>query len=101
MSTYRYSRTRSKGVQAKKIAIGLLGVSLVVFCGIGGNAYLKNKKIKETTTLITDIEAQKETLENKVKGLQETTDSLEAQVKKIEEILWRFEPIIIPDSMKL
>lgn len=100
MSTYGYSRTRSKGVQAKKIAIGLLGVSLVAFCGVGGNAYLKNKKIDEVTALITEIEAQKQELESKVKGLQETTGSLENEVKKIEEILWRYEPIIIPDSMK-
>ena len=100
MSTYGYSRTKSKGVQAKKIAIGLLGVSLVAFCGVGGNAYLKNKKIDEATALITEIEAQKQELESKVKGLQETTGSLENEVKKIEEILWRYEPIIIPDSMK-
>lgn len=100
MSTYGYSRTRSKGVQAKKIAIGLLGVSLVAFCGVEGNAYLKNKKIDDATALITEIETQKQELEKKVKGLQETTGSLETEVKKIEEILWRFEPIIIPDSMK-
>ena len=100
MSTYHYSRRKSKGVQAKKVAIGLLGVSLVALCGVGGNAYLKNKKIEDTTALITEVEAQKQELEGKIKTLQEKTDGLESEVKKIEETLWRFQPVIIPDSMK-
>lgn len=100
MSTYRYSRTRSKGVQAKKVALGLFLVSVVAFGGVGGNAYLKNKKMDEAKNLITEVEAQKQELNSKIETLQEKAKTLESQVKEIEETLWRFEPIIIPDSMK-
>lgn len=100
MSTYRYSRTKSKGVQAKKVAIGILLVSLVAFTGVGVNTYLKNKKLNEATARITEVEAQKQELTTKVKTLQEQADTLELEVKQIEEGLWRFQPIIIPDSMK-
>ncbi|MDA3730552.1 hypothetical protein PBV87_03405 [Niameybacter massiliensis] len=100
MSTYRYSKTKSRGVQVKKIAIGLFLVSLVACGGVGINTYLKDKKIDETTARIEEVTAQKEALNAQVNELQEQTKELEAQVKKVEEGLWRFEPIIIPDSMK-
>lgn len=100
MGTYGYSRTKSKGVQAKKVAIGLFAVSVVACGGVGINAYLKNKKIDDITAQITAIEAQKQELNTKIETLQTETQGLEEQVKKIEEGLWRFEPIIIPDSMK-
>lgn len=100
MRTYGYSRTKSKGEQAKKVAIALVGVSLVAFCGVGGNTYFKHKKIDETVALIETLKEEQQALQTQIQGLEQTGKDLEKDARRIEQILWQFEPIIIPDSMK-
>lgn len=100
MSTYSYSRTRKKRVNGKNIAMAIFGVSLIIFGVAGGKAYFINKKFNKTEQAITKVEQEKVQLENKLNKLEQEATNLEVKSEELQKILWRFEPIVIPDSMK-
>lgn len=100
MSTYGYSRTTKRRGNSKRIAGAILGISLIAFGIVGGRTYFINKKFDDTQKAITQVEQQKTELESKLNELNGQIDSLEAKSAELEEILWRFQPIVIPDSMK-
>lgn len=100
MGTYSYSRKRKKQEHGKKIAIAIFGVSLIAFGIVGGKTYFINKKFERTKEVIIKVEEEKLELENKLNELEKEVTNLEMQSKELEKVLWRFEPIIIPDSMK-
>lgn len=100
MGTYGYSRRRKKQGNGKKIAIAIFGVSLIVFGIVGGKTYFINKRVDGTKEAITRVEEEKVELENKLNELEQEVTNLEMKSEELEKVLWRFEPIIIPDSMK-
>lgn len=100
MSTYGYSRTMQKRNNSKKIAAMLLGVAVIAFGIVGGRTYFVNKKVNDTKEALTLIEEEKIKLQQQVETLGVEIENLEMQSKKLESVLWRFEPIIIPESMK-
>lgn len=100
MSTYGYSRTMQKRNNSKKIAAMVLGVSVVAFGIVGGRTYFVNKKVNDSKEALALIEEEKIKLEQQVEALGVDIENLEMQSKKLESVLWRFEPIIIPESMK-
>ena len=87
MSTYGYSRRVHNKNNGKKVAAIIFGVAVIAFVIVGGKTYFMNKKV--TIKLQEEIEA----LGGQIEGLEKESE-------KLESILWRFEPIVIPDSMK-
>lgn len=100
MSTYGYLRNVQKKNNGKKIAAIIFGVAVVAFVIVGGKTYFVNKKVKDTQEALTRIEQEKIKLQEEVDTLNGEIKGLEEESKKLETILWRLEPIVIPDSMK-
>ena len=100
MSTYGYLRKAQKKNNGKKVAAIIFGIAVIAFAIVGGKTYFVNKKVKDTQEALMRIEQEKIKLQEEVDTLSGQIESLEKESNKLETILWRLEPIVIPDSMK-
>ena len=100
MSTYGYSKRVHNKNNGKKVAAIIFGVAVIAFVIVGGKTYFMNKKVNDTKEALTRVEEETIKLQEEIQALGGKIEGLEKESEKLESILWRFEPIVIPDSMK-
>ncbi len=79
------------------VATGIVTVSLV---GVVIRGFMLQKDMKNTQSSIETIQKDTLLLEEELKALQEENTALQQEAASIEDILWRYEPIVIPESMQ-
>lgn len=99
MATYGYSNKRSR-LDFVRITGAIAILSGIVAIGSFVRVQLVDKKIESGTQKIETLTESNKQLEEQTAQIQETIKDLEGQALGLEEILWRHEPVVIPDSMK-
>lgn len=102
MQKHGYSKKKKKlkRKRLRKIAITLFGVSAIAFALVGGKAYWINTKVNASQKALTRITQEKTELKQQVEALDAEIKHLETESEKLQMVLWRFGPVIIPESMK-
>lgn len=99
MANYRYATPRRK-INYQGISAILLIVAVIALSAISVRGFLITKNIKKAETSIEQIENDKIKLQEEIEDLEVITQGLEEEAETLKEILWRYEPVVIPDSMK-
>lgn len=104
MQKHSYSKKKKKKKLRKKrlrkIAITLFGLSSIAFALVGGKTYWLNAKVHATQKALTHITQEKTELKQQVEALDAEIKHLKTESEKLQTVLWRFDPVIIPESMK-
>ncbi len=95
---YAYSSRRS--VDYQKIVISTLSIAVVITGGVIGYSYGITKNIKEMEASKGTISQAIEDTKTQMIQLEEDNTAKAKEIETIENTLWRYEPIVIPDSMK-
>lgn len=96
----RHTYGRKRRVDHKRIAIAVLMVSVIAAGAMVTRQVLITKNIKKAEQSIVDTKAQIEEIKEKLTAIEQEVESQKKQENELEEVLWRFDPVIIPDSMK-
>ena len=67
---------------------------------VGGKTYWINAKVHATQKTLTRITQEKTELKQQVEALDAEIKHLKTESEKLQTVLWRFDPVIIPESMK-
>ena len=98
MGTYKsYNRRR---VNFKLISALFAGVALISTIGLGVMNLSTSKKLTKAQTSIETIKTEKSTIEAQIPTLETSIKELTQEVDNMQNILWRYQPVVIPDSMK-
>ena len=102
MQKHSYSKKNKKlrKKRLRKIAITLFGLSSITFALVGGKTYWINAKVHATQKALTRITQEKTELKQQVEALDAEIKHLKTESEKLQTVLWRFDPVIIPESMK-
>lgn len=99
MAKYRYATSRRrinyKGISAIVVIVAGIGLTAMT-----ARSYFITKNIKNVEASIEQLENDKIKLKDELDGLEDATSDLEKKAEAMKEVLWRYEPVIIPDSMK-
>lgn len=101
MATYKQPYYGKRKTNVFRVVIMTLTImAILVTIGLGIRFYILDKNIKENKLLITTTKKENSTLESQVPKLKEDTEKLQLQVEDLKDTLWKYEPIVIPNSMK-
>lgn len=99
MATYGYSDRRRR-FNFTRIAGAVACLTIIVTIGLFVRVQLLNKNIASNKAKIETLTEKNVQVEQETKAMQDEIKTLEEEATKIEELLWRYEPVVIPDSMK-
>lgn len=80
------------------IAITILGAGLTIGL-LGGNLFISNSISKNTASVET-ISKATEDLRAEVQAVKEQKAAAEKELAEVQDNLAKYEPVVIPDSMK-
>ena len=100
MGKYTYANSSRRRIDYRKITMITLGLMILITGAVATHSYVIGKNIK-------DMEATKEAVQQTIKEVETEMTTLkedntlkEAELANIENILWRYEPVVIPESMQ-
>lgn len=101
MSTYRspYKTTRRR-VNFKLIAALFALIGAISTISLTSISFSKSKKITNAKKQIETIKIETANIEKELPTLEKGVKDLSAEAESLKNILWRYEPVIIPESMK-
>lgn len=101
MSTYRSSyKTRRRRINFKLISALFALIGLIGAIGVGTINIATAKKLEKEKATIETIKQETTNIEAQIPDLEASIKELSKEVSSLQNILWRYEPIVIPDSMK-
>ncbi|WP_053985715.1 hypothetical protein [Niameybacter massiliensis] len=98
--TRRKKASMKKRLNYKGISGVLVIIATVCMIVSMTNGYLIAKKMDKIESNIEQKQKDKMTVEQEIKLVQEDGKVLEKKIDELTAILWNYQPIIIPDSMK-
>ncbi|MDA3734094.1 hypothetical protein PBV87_21700 [Niameybacter massiliensis] len=98
--TRRKKASMKKRLNYKGISGVLVMIATVCMIVSMTNGYLIAKKMDKIESHIDQKQKDKITVEQEMKLVQEDGKILEKKIDELTGILWNYQPILIPDSMK-
>lgn len=80
------------------IGVTIIGAGLTIGL-LGGHVYLVTG-INKNTTNIETISQSRESLKTEVEAVKKQQQQLQKELETVEDSLAKYQPVIIPDSMK-
>ena len=97
----RYKKTsKRKRLNYKGISGVLTIIATVCMLASMTRGYLIVQKIENIEAQIEQQEKEKIEIQEEMKLIQEDNSLLEKEIEQLTAVLWNYQPILIPDSMK-
>lgn len=101
MSTYRSSyKPRRRRINFKLISAFLVLVGGIGAVTTGTMNFATAKKLDKAKAAIETIKEETVNIEAQIPELESSVESLNKEVNSLQNILWRYQPVVIPESMK-
>lgn len=98
-NSYRYKKRRGANIFRFVLAIILLGALISTFF-LGFRFYSIGHELDESKALIETTKEENLKLQEQVPKLTESIKDLEGKVENLKDTLWRYTPVVIPETMK-
>ncbi|MEG0152999.1 MAG: hypothetical protein RSD26_09790 [Cellulosilyticaceae bacterium] len=101
MSTYKSSyNKRRRRINFKLIAALFALIGAIGAITTGTINFSTAKKLDKEKTAIETIKQETINIEAQIPNLEASIKELSKEVSSLQNILWRYEPTVVPDSMK-
>lgn len=101
MATYKRSYYEKRKTSVFRIAIAMMALlTFLATIGLGVRFYVLDRNIKKNQVIIASIKKENTELEKQIPSMTQQVETLKIQTEDLKNILWKHEPIVIPESMK-
>lgn len=101
MSKYKPAyKTTHRRLNIRLIAGLIALVGTIGTVGLGFMGFRNTKKVAQAKEKIETIKMETTNIEQQIPQVQADIKNLNEEVTGLQNILWRYEPVVIPESMK-